>query len=63
MSSQARGRKPYAANRRAALGIRGASRDIGQALALLLFRERLMAGVGRIAGTGGVENFFDAGEP
>lgn len=43
----------------ALLGARTETDAIDQALDLLLFREELVAGIGRIAGSGGVENFFD----
>ena len=41
------------------LGVRTETVAVDRALDLLLFREELVAGVERIAGTGGVENFFD----
>ena len=41
------------------LGARSETDAIDQALEMLLFREELLAGVDRIAGTGKVENFFD----
>lgn len=41
------------------LGARSETDAIDQALEMLLFREELLAGVDAIAGTGGVENFFD----
>ena len=44
------------------LGVRSETEAVDQALELLILREELVAGIHRIAGTGGVENFFD-GEP
>jgi hypothetical protein len=41
------------------LGARSETEAVDQALDLLLFREELIAGVRGIAGTGGVENYFD----
>ena len=41
------------------LGARSETDAIDQALDLLLFREELVTGVRRIAGTGGFENYFD----
>jgi Arc/MetJ family transcription regulator len=41
------------------LGASSETEAIDRALDMLLFREELVAGIDRIAGTGGVENFFD----
>ncbi len=41
------------------LGVSTETEAVDQALEMLLFREELIAGVERIAGTGGVENYFD----
>jgi len=41
------------------LGARSEADAIDQALGLLVFREELVEGIRRIAGTGGVENYFD----
>lgn len=41
------------------LGARSETEAVDQALALVLLREELVAGVRRIAGTGGVINVFD----
>ena len=41
------------------LGVRTETEAVDRALDLLRFSEELVAGVERIAGTGGVENFFD----
>lgn len=41
------------------LGTRSESHAIDQALELLIFREELVAGMRRIGGTGGVENYFE----
>ena len=41
------------------LGARSETEAIDQALDDLLFRQELIDGIGRIAGTGGVENYFD----
>ena len=41
------------------LGARSETDAIDQALDLLVFREELLAGIDRIAGKGGVENYFD----
>lgn len=41
------------------LGVSTETEAVDQALEMLLFREELIAGVDRIAGTGGVENYFD----
>ena len=43
----------------ALLGARSETDAIDQALDLVLFREELVAGIERLAGTGGVENYFD----
>jgi hypothetical protein len=40
------------------LGARSETEAIDQALSLLLLRDELMEGVARIAGTGGVTNYF-----
>lgn len=41
------------------LGARTETEAVDQALDLLLLREELVAGIERIAGSGGVENVFD----
>lgn len=41
------------------LGVGTETEAIDQALDLILFRDELISGVARIAGSGGVENFFD----
>jgi hypothetical protein len=41
------------------LGARSETDAIDQALDLLIFREELSAGIDRIAGKGGIENYFD----
>ena len=41
------------------LGARSETDAIDQALDLVLFREELIEGIGRLAGSGGVENYFD----
>ena len=43
----------------AILGARSETDAIDQALDLVLFREELIGGIGRLSGSGGVENFFD----
>lgn len=42
------------------LGVSTETEAIDHALDLILFREELLGGVDRIAGRGGVENFFDS---
>lgn len=44
------------------LGARTETEAVDEALSLLLLREELVRGVERIAGTGGVENVFEADE-
>ena len=44
---------------RAILGAESETQAIDQALSMLLLRDELLAGVARIAGTGGVTNFFE----
>ena len=72
--SKVRGRRSKATIRRKNLNIDQAKLDrvrellgadtetdaVDQALSALLLREELIAGVRRIAGSGGVENVFDA---
>jgi hypothetical protein len=41
------------------LGARTETDAVDQALAMVLFRDELMTGVRRIAGSGGVENVFE----
>lgn len=41
------------------LGARSETEAIDQALDLLVFREELLSGIDRIAGKGGIENYFD----
>jgi len=41
------------------LGARSETDAIDQALDLVLFREELVDGIRSLAGTGGVENYFD----
>lgn len=41
------------------LGVRTETEAVDRALSALLLREELVAGVRRIAGTGGVENVFE----
>jgi hypothetical protein len=41
------------------LDARSETDAIAQALDLLVFREELLAGIDRIAGKGGIENYFD----
>jgi hypothetical protein len=41
------------------LGARSESDAIDQALDLVLFRGELIEGIGSLAGSGGVENYFD----
>jgi hypothetical protein len=41
------------------LGARSETEAIDQALDLLVFREELLSGIDRIAGNGGIENYFD----
>jgi hypothetical protein len=43
----------------ALLGARSETDAIDQALDLVLFREELADGIEKLAGTGGVENYFD----
>jgi len=43
----------------AILGTRSEADAIDQALDLVLFREELIEGIGTLAGSGGVENYFD----
>jgi Arc/MetJ family transcription regulator len=45
---------------RKVLGVRTETEAVDQALDMILFREELLEGIDRIAGSGGVENFFDA---
>jgi Arc/MetJ family transcription regulator len=42
-----------------ALGVNTETEAVDQALDLVLFRDELVAGISRIAGTGGIENYFD----
>jgi hypothetical protein len=44
---------------RAILGAESETEAIDQALSLLLLREELVEGVAKIAGTGGVTNYFE----
>jgi hypothetical protein len=44
---------------RAILGAESETEAIDQALSMLLLRDELLDGVARIAGTGGVTNFFE----
>jgi hypothetical protein len=41
------------------LGVRTETEAVDKALDFVLFRSEMMAGIERIAGTGGVENYFD----
>jgi hypothetical protein len=41
------------------LGARSETEAIDQALNLVLFRDEVIEGIERLAGTGGVENYFD----
>lgn len=41
------------------LGARSETDAIDQALDLLIFREELHVGIDRVAGRGGIENYFD----
>jgi hypothetical protein len=41
------------------LGARSETEAIDQALDLVLFRDEVIEGIERLAGTGGVENYFD----
>jgi hypothetical protein len=41
------------------LGARSETEAIDQALDMVLFREELIEGIGSLAGSGGVENYFD----
>ncbi len=43
------------------LGARSETEAIDQALEMLFFREALLASVDKIAGKGGVENYFEGG--
>lgn len=43
----------------AALGVNTETEAVDQALDLVLFRDEVVAGIDRIAGTGGFENYFD----
>jgi hypothetical protein len=43
----------------AVLGARSEAEAIDRALDLVLFGDEIVAGIGRLAGTGGVENYFD----
>jgi hypothetical protein len=44
---------------RSLLGVRTETEAVDQALDLVLFRQELVRGIRRIAGSGGVENAFD----
>jgi len=41
------------------LGARSETDAVDQALDLVLFRDEVIEGIERLAGTGGVENYFD----